>query len=80
VRCPLLIFSCTKPQRFLPDQLNQMMAAYRRGLGRALDEIAAAHPNVEISTHEDIDHNSIVGKHAPIVADVMRRFVGRVSR
>lgn len=79
VQCPLLVLNCTKPQRGLPDQLDAFMAAYRRGLGRALDELAAAHPNIAISHHDDVDHQSIVGKHAPLVAEVMRTFVRAVT-
>jgi pimeloyl-ACP methyl ester carboxylesterase len=79
VRCPLLILNCTKSQPGLPEEMNSFMAAYRRGLARGLAELATERPNIEVSQHDDVDHQSIVGRHAPLIADVMRRFVAQDS-
>jgi hypothetical protein len=51
------------------------MAAYRRGLTRALDELAAERSNVEVAHLAEVDHMSIAGRHAGDVAAIVRSFV-----
>jgi pimeloyl-ACP methyl ester carboxylesterase len=75
VGCPLLILNCTSPQTGLPDTLDAFMRAYRIGLGRALDELATECPTVEIEHLDLVDHQSILGRDAPEIAAVLRRFV-----
>jgi pimeloyl-ACP methyl ester carboxylesterase len=75
VGCPLLILSCTRPQPGMPEPLDALMRAYRIGLGRSLDELALECANVEVERLDHVDHQSIVGRDAPEIAAVMRRFI-----
>ena len=77
VACPMLILNCTRSMRGMPEPVDAMMAAYRRGLRRALDELAAEYPNIEIEHFDDVDHQSIAGKHAPKIAETMQQFIAR---
>ncbi|HVT78011.1 MAG TPA: hypothetical protein VHD87_13335, partial [Acidimicrobiales bacterium] len=76
--CPQLIFNACGPDPMANvEQLAwtaPIMAAYRAGLGRDLDALAAAHPSIEVETMPDAAHY-LVFTHADAVADRIARFV-----
>jgi hypothetical protein len=47
------------PQSGLPPELGPVMAAYRRGLARALAELERDRANVRVVTLDDVDHGGI---------------------
>lgn len=58
-RCPLLVVSSSRPdfEEMLPPEVSAAFAAYRRGFGRRLKEIAAETPMLvlaELSTGHDM--------------------------
>ncbi len=79
VECPLQIISCPAPLGFVPPAMVDVLAAYRRGLARALDELAAERPKVTTTTLDGVDHLSAVADDAPAVAQAMRSFMTSVG-
>ena len=75
VECPLQIFNCTADTPSLPPELNAFMAAYRRGLSRALGELAAERPNVDVVVLPDFHHNGVLARGAKVAAAEIHRFV-----
>lgn len=58
-----------------PRSAGALMAAYRRGLLRAFDELTAERPNVQVAELPDADHAGLTGLHAPAVAQVIAAFL-----
>ncbi len=81
VPCPLLIFNAhgDDPIGGLPgmEWVAELMRAYRTGLGRDLDALAAEHDNVEIA-HIEATHYLIYGE-ADYVAERITKFVAACS-
>ena len=75
VECPLQIFSCTADTPGMPPELNAFMAAYRRGLTRALGELATERPNVDVVVLPDFHHNGVLARGAKVAAAEIHRFV-----
>mgnify|MGYP000008680149 CR=1 FL=1 len=76
--CPLQIFNCTADTPGPPDELLPMMRAYRRGLGRALRELAAERPNVDVVELPEFHHNGVLAGGAKVAAAEIRRFLATV--
>ncbi len=79
VDCPLQIISCPAPPGFVPPTMVDVLAAYRRGLARALDELRAERSNVRTTTLDPVDHLSAVAGDAPAVAEAMRSFLAELG-
>jgi pimeloyl-ACP methyl ester carboxylesterase len=77
VACPLLLFNCTAPNPpgLVPPELDALMAAYRRGLRRALGELAAEQPNVTVVELADQAHNDVLTGGARATAAAIRTFL-----
>ena len=75
VECPLQIFNCTAETPGMPPELNAFMAAYRRGLTRALGELASERPNVDVVALPEFHHNGVLARGAKVAAGEIRRFV-----
>jgi hypothetical protein len=58
-----------------PRSTEALMAAYRRGLLRALDELAAERPNLKVVQLPEADHVGLTGADAPAVAEIIRVFL-----
>lgn len=79
VECPLLIVNATAFLEDAPADLAPALAAYRRGLTRAVDELARTHPNVHVSTVADVDHEGLVARGAPEVARHVKTLLSSVG-
>jgi pimeloyl-ACP methyl ester carboxylesterase len=81
VACPLLIFNCTAamPAGMMPPELEAMMAAYRRGLRRALAALADERPNVSVVELPDAHHNAVLAGEARATAKAIRTFLAAHS-
>jgi pimeloyl-ACP methyl ester carboxylesterase len=79
VEGPLQIISCPAPLTFVPPTMVDVLAAHRRGLARALDDLTADRPNVTTTTLEGVDHLSAVAGDAPAVAAAMCSFLAEVG-
>jgi pimeloyl-ACP methyl ester carboxylesterase len=77
VECPLLLFNCTgpTPEGILPPEMEALMAAYRRGLRRALAELAAEQPNVSVVELPDAHHNAVLTGEARAASKEVRAFL-----
>ncbi|MEN3272285.1 MAG: hypothetical protein V7636_1046 [Actinomycetota bacterium] len=58
-----------------PPGAEHLMAAYRRGVLRALRELSDRHPNVHPVELPEATHISIVGRHAPETAAAIGAFL-----
>jgi pimeloyl-ACP methyl ester carboxylesterase len=67
VDAPLLVV-VTGGADWGPPAAADLMAAYRRGVVRALAELTAERSNVAFADLPEIDHAGLVGRHAPVVA------------
>lgn len=76
VECPLQIFNCTADTPGYPEELQGFMRAYRRGLGRALRDLAAERPAVDVVELAQFHHNGILAGGARTAAAEVVRFVG----
>jgi pimeloyl-ACP methyl ester carboxylesterase len=79
VECPLQIFNCSAPDPGIPADLHDFMAAYRRGLTRALAALAAERPNVDVVELPDHFHNGVLARGAKDAAAEMRRFLSSLG-
>jgi pimeloyl-ACP methyl ester carboxylesterase len=82
VACPLLIVLGPHQPTGGPPELAGMaavMQAYRRGIKKALDALAAEVPTLSVVELPDADHNSLVARHAPEVAATISGFLGAMS-
>ena len=79
VDCPLQVFNCTAADPSIPPELGPLMAAYRRGLTRALGDLAAERPNVDVVVLPDQTHNGILAGGAKVAAAEMRRFLASIG-
>ncbi|HUP87489.1 MAG TPA: alpha/beta hydrolase [Acidimicrobiales bacterium] len=79
VECPLQIFNCTADAPGLPPEMAPFMSAYRRGLSRALRDLAEERPNVDIVELPDFHHNGVLARGAGPAVDAIRRFVAAVA-
>ena len=79
IECPLQIFNCTADTPGVPPELHDFMAAYRRGLSKALGQLAAERPNVDVVELPDQHHNSVLAGGAKVAAEEIRRFVGALA-
>jgi pimeloyl-ACP methyl ester carboxylesterase len=77
VDCPLLLFNCTgpNPPGMLPPEMDELMAAYRRGLRRALAALADERPNVSVVELADAHHNAVLAGEARATAKAVRAFL-----
>jgi pimeloyl-ACP methyl ester carboxylesterase len=77
VACPLLIFNCTgaMPSGMMPPELEALMAAYRRGLRRALAALAEEQPNVSVVELPEAHHNAVLTTEARATAKEVRAFL-----
>ena len=78
VECPLQIFNCTGEPPMV-DELVRFMHAYRRGLTRALHELAAERPNVDVVVLPEFHHNGVLARGAKVAAAEMRRFIATLD-
>ena len=62
-----------------PPDAARLMAGYRRGILRALGELADTHPNVRVVELPGTLHNGLSGQHAPATAAAMRAFLAEVG-
>jgi pimeloyl-ACP methyl ester carboxylesterase len=74
-RCPLTVVSAAHlaGEDFLPPEINEALAAYRRGFGRALAAVAADTPLltlVDVPTGHDV-HLEAPGQVARLILDQM---------
>ena len=75
IDCPLQVFNCTAPAVGLPtEELAPIMAAYRRGLTRALRQLAEERPDVDVVELPDVDHNGVLARGAKAAAAEISRF------
>ncbi len=58
-----------------PPGAQRLMAAYRRGVLRALRALGDEHPNVHVVEQPDATHTSIVGRDAPATAAAVTSFL-----
>lgn len=79
VECPLQIYNCSAHTPGLPDEINAFLAAYRRGLSRALAELAAARDGIDVVELPQFHHNGVLAGGAKVVAAEIRRFVAAVA-
>ena len=79
VRCPLLVLDTPKATSLGQAHLDAHFLAYRRGLTKALDALAAEVPTLTVVHLPHVDHQSIAAQDAPEVAEVVRRFVQSAS-
>lgn len=78
VECPLLVvLAPVLPP--VPEFAVPLMEAYRRGLDRAFAELARERPSVTVVTLDDVDHQSIAGRHATVVAAAMTDFLSELG-
>ena len=78
IECPLQLFNCTG-EAPLPPELAPVMAAYRRGLTRALRELADERPGVDVVVLPDFHHNAVLAGGAKVAAAEMRRFISTLD-
>ena len=79
VECPLQIFNCTGAAPGLPEDMVAFMAAYRRGLTRALHELAESRPNVDVVVLPEFHHNGVLARGAKVAAAEIRRFIAALD-
>lgn len=79
VECPLQIFNCTAAAPGLQEEIAPFMAAYRRGLSKALRRLADEQPNVDVVELPAFHHNGVLAGGATTVAAEIRRFLATVS-
>ena len=79
IECPLQIFNCTADTPGMPPELNTFMAAYRRGLAKALAQLAAERPNVDVVELPDLHHNAVLAGGAKVAAAEIRRFAASLG-
>ena len=79
IECPLQIFNCTAAAPGLPDDIVSFMAAYRRGLTRALRALAEARPSVDVVVLPEFHHNSVLARGAKFAAAEIKRFVATLD-
>lgn len=80
-KCPLLVISCSQvdpPPEGAPEWLPEMLLAYRRGLTRALREIAQSQPLVTVQLF-DGDHGLIWNRPAAVAELVATFFTAELS-
>jgi pimeloyl-ACP methyl ester carboxylesterase len=79
IECPLQVFNCTGEPVGMPAGLVDFMQAYRRGLTRALGELAVERPNVDVVTLPDHHHNGVLAGGAKVAAAEIGRFVAALG-
>lgn len=79
VECPLLVVLAPALPPVVPEFAVPLMEAYRRGLDRAFADLARERPSVRVVTLDGVDHNSIAGRHAVVVAAAMTAFLNDVG-
>ena len=79
IECPLQIFNCTADTPGMPPELNAFMASYRRGLSKALAQLSADRPTVDVVELPAHHHNSVLAGGARVAAAEIRRFVDALA-
>jgi pimeloyl-ACP methyl ester carboxylesterase len=74
VDAPLLVV-VTSGADWGPPSAAPLMAAYRRGVVRALTELTTERPNAAFVELPETDHAGLTGRHAPAVAAVITDFL-----
>jgi pimeloyl-ACP methyl ester carboxylesterase len=78
VECPLQVFNCTAAGApGIPPELDEVMQGYRRGLTRALHDLAEERANLDVVVLPQCTHTGVVAGGARTAADEMRRFLSR---
>jgi pimeloyl-ACP methyl ester carboxylesterase len=70
VECPLVIYNCTRNFEMPVPGAEEVMSAYRRGLARDLEALAAEHPNVRVRT-VDATHGMIFEIPEEVARDIL---------
>ncbi|HLJ07665.1 MAG TPA: alpha/beta hydrolase [Acidimicrobiia bacterium] len=79
VECPLLVVLAPALPPVVPEFAVPLMEAYRRGLAKAFADLARERPTVRVVTLDGVDHQSIAGRHAVVVAAAMTAFLSDVG-
>lgn len=74
IEAPFLV-AVTGGSDWGPPGAERLMAAYRRGIVRALTELSGDHPNVRVVELPDTTHAGLTGRHARVVAAAIETFL-----